>query len=479
MPNNTEVAIRTLLTANGLTLPDLAAAFAEFSRRDVDFADIYFQKTISEAYILEEGIVKNGLYNTDMGVGVRAVSGEKSALAYSDEISKEALIRAVKTVRVIGSQTKNKTVIDVSKKRSPKPVYRPINPVELHSTDYKIGLIKSLDALARKKSPLITQVVANISSVYDVILIAKSNGKVIGDVRPLVRIGLTVIAEKNGRREIGRDGGGGRFTLDYFTPAKLQEYTEEAVKSALQSLDAIPAPAGSFPVVLGSGWPGILLHEAVGHGLESDFIRKATSVFTNKLGQKVAAPGVTIVDDGTIADRRGSLTIDDEGNPSKRTILIEDGILKGFMQDELNASLSKAALTGNGRRESFAHLPIPRMTNTYMLNGTIDPREIIESVDYGIYADNFGGGQVDITSGKFAFSMSDAWLIEKGRKTVPVKGATLIGNGHEALLKIKMIGNDLKLDRGVGTCGKESQSVPVGVGMPTLRIDGLTIGGVA
>ncbi len=479
MPNNTDIAIRLLLEANGLTLQDLKAAFAEFSGRGVDFADFYFQKTISEGYVLEEGIVKNGLYNTDMGVGVRAVSGEKSALAYSDEISKEALLKAVKTVRVIGSETKDRAVIDISKKKTPKALYQAINPIELHNADYKIGLIKSLDTLARKKSPLITQVIANISSVHEVVLIAKSNGKIIGDVRPLVRIGLTVIAEKDGRREIGRGGGGGRFALDYFTAEKLQEYTDEAVNSALQSLEAIPAPAGSFPVVLGSGWPGILLHEAVGHGLESDFIRKATSVFTNKLGQKVAAPGVTIVDDGTLENRRGSLTIDDEGNPARCTTLIEDGVLKGFMQDELNASLSGASLTGNGRRESFAHLPIPRMTNTYMLNGTIDPQEIIESVDYGIYADNFGGGQVDITSGKFAFSMTDAWLIEKGRKTVPVKGATLIGSGHEALLKIKMIGNDLELDRGVGTCGKEAQSVPVGVGMPTLRIDGLTIGGVA
>ncbi len=479
MTDNTQTAVKILLENNGLTLQDLETAFAAFAGRDIDYADFYFQRLVSEGYVIEESMVKSGLYNSDMGVGVRAVSGEKSALAYSDEISLEALTEAVNTVKVIGNASEKQQVIKLASKKPPQPLYQPVNPVEHSEAAAKIALIKALDEETRKLSPLITQVVASVNSVDEVVLIAKSDGTVVGDVRPLVRMGVSVIAERNGRRESGRAGGGGRFTLDWFTPEKIKQYAQEAVKSALQSLDANPAPAGSFPVVLGPGWPGVLLHEAVGHGLEGDFNRKRTSVFADKIGQRVAAPGVTVVDDGTIADRRGSLTVDDEGNPSGRTVLIEDGILKNFIQDELNASLMGVPVTGNGRRESFAHLPLPRMTNTFMLNGTMDPQEILESVDYGIFAQNFAGGQVDITSGKFAFTMNDAWLIEKGKLTAPVRGATLIGTGHEALLKIKMIGNDMALDGGIGTCGKDGQSVPVGVGMPSVRIDGLTIGGIS
>lgn len=476
---NTETAISVLLTPHGVTIEDLESAFAELSGKHIDFADFYFQRTVSEGYVLEEGIIKNGSFNTDMGVGVRAVSGEKSALAYSDEISKNALVEAVRTVRAIGDFSDDKTVVKLEKRKIPEALYQPVNSIELKETKDKIEIIKKLDKLARKLSPHIIQVMCSISSVYEVILIAKRDGALAGDIRPLVRANLSVVVQKDGKTERGTAGGGGRFSLDYFTDEKLASYAEEAVSSALRNLEAIPVPAGVFPVVLGPGWPGVLLHEAVGHGLEGDFNRKGTSVFADKIGQRVAAEGVTIVDNGTVKDRRGSLTIDDEGNPTQCTVLIENGILKGYMQDELNASLMGQTTTGNCRRESFAALPIPRMTNTYMLSGDKEPAEIISSVDYGIYAKNFGGGQVDITSGKFAFSMSEAWLIEKGKITQPVKGATLIGNGHEALLKIKLIGNDSCLDGGVGICGKDGQSVPVGVGMPTLRIDGLTVGGTS
>lgn len=479
MINNTETAISVLLTSHGVTTQDLETAFAGLSGKHIDFADFYFQRTVSEVYVLEEGIVKNGSFNTDMGVGVRAVSGEKSALAYSDEISKKALIEAVRTVRAIGSFSDDRTVVKLDRKQPPEPLYQPVNPIELKATEEKIEIIKKLDKFVRDLCPNVIQVISSIASVYEVVLIAKRDGTLVGDVRPLVRVNVSIIVQKNGKTEQANAGGGGRFSLDYFTDDKLKIYAQEAVSSALQNLEAIPVPAGVFPVVLGPGWPGVLLHEAVGHGLEGDFNRKGTSVFSNRIGQRVAAEGVTIVDNGAIANRRGSLTVDDEGNPTQCTVLIEDGILKGYMQDELNASLMGQKTTGNSRRESFATLPIPRMTNTYMLSGDRDPEEIISSVDYGIYAKNFGGGQVDITSGKFAFSMSQAWLIEKGKVTQPVKGATLIGNGHEALLKIKLIGNDSCLDGGVGVCGKDGQSVPVGVGMPTLRIDGLTIGGTS
>ena len=452
--NNTSVAIETLLYRNGLSEKDIADAFALFSGYDIDYADFYFQRSVSEGYVLEESIVKTGHYNTDMGVGVRAVCGEKSALAYSEEISRESLFEAVRTVRAIAQATDNQVTVNVTPKDGPKVLYRTVDPIEAADTDAKIAS-------------------------QDAILIAKMDGTLIGDIRPLVRVNLGVIAEKDGKKEQGQAGGGGRFALDLYNEEVIEQYAREAVDAAVRNLDARPAPAGSIPVVLGNGWPGVLIHEAVGHGLEADFIRKGTSVFTDKVGQRVASPIVTVVDDGTIAGRRGSLTIDDEGNETHCTTLIDEGILRGFMHDETSARLMKQKTTGNGRRESFAYLPMPRMTNTYLLQGESDPQEIISSVDYGIYASNFGGGQVDITNGNFVFSMSEAWLIEKGKLTDPIKGATLTGNGADALTKIVMVGNDLELDRGCGTCGKNGQQVPTGVGMPTLRIDGLTVGGTA
>ena len=477
--NNTSVAIETLLYRNGLSEKDIADAFALFSGYDIDYADFYFQRSVSEGYVLEESIVKTGHYNTDMGVGVRAVCGEKSALAYSEEISRESLFEAVRTVRAIAQATDNQVTVNVTPKDGPKVLYRTVDPIEAADTDAKIKLLRSLDAHARSRSPLITQVTTSVGASHDAILIAKMDGTLIGDIRPLVRVNLGVIAEKDGKKEQGQAGGGGRFALDLYNEEVIEQYAREAVDAAVRNLDARPAPAGSIPVVLGNGWPGVLIHEAVGHGLEADFIRKGTSVFTDKIGQRVASPIVTVVDDGTIAGRRGSLTIDDEGNETHCTTLIDEGILRGFMHDETCARLMKQKTTGNGRRESFAYLPMPRMTNTYLLQGESDPQEIISSVDYGIYASNFGGGQVDITNGNFVFSMSEAWLIENGKLTDPIKGATLTGNGADALTKIVMVGNDLELDRGCGTCGKNGQHVPTGVGMPTLRIDGLTVGGTA
>lgn len=474
---NTQIACQKLLYANGLSEKDLSEAFSLLSGKSIDLCDFYFQQTISESFVIEEGILKNGHFSNDLGVGVRAFSGEKSALAYSDEISKDALLEAVKTIRAIGSSSENLVRVKINKEKQQKSLYINSNPIESKDTLAKIALVEKLENYARKRSPLVDQAFVYISSVYDVVLIARSDGLLVGDVRPLVRMGINVITQKDGNKEQGYSGGGGRFSLDFFTDEILQRYANEAVDAAVRNLDAKKSPAGVLPVVLGSGWPGVLFHEAVGHGLEADFHRKKSSVFTGKIGQKVASDNVTVIDDGSIPNRRGSLSVDDEGNPTSRTVLIENGILKGFMQDELNSRLLKMPVTGNGRRESFAHLPLPRMTNTYLMNGDLSPEEIISSVDYGIYATNFGGGQVDITSGNFVFSMNEAWLIEKGKITSPIKGATLNGNGADALLKIKLIGNDLCLDSGVGICGKEGQQVPTGVGMPTIRIDGLTVGG--
>lgn len=451
MNNNTSAAIETLLYRNGLSEKDIQDAFALFSGYNIDYADFYFQCSVSEGYVLEESIVKTGHYNTDMGVGVRAVCGEKSALAYSEEISRDSLFEAVRTVRAIAQATNNQITVNVTPKDGPKVLYRAVDPIEAADTDAKIKLLQSLDKHARNRSSFVTQVTTSVGASHDTILIAKMDGTLIGDVRPLVRVNLGVIAEKDGKKEQGQAGGGGRFSLDRYNGEIIEQYAREAVDAAVRNLDARPAPAGSLPVVLGNGWPGVLIHEAVGHGLEADFIRKGTSVFTDKIGQRVASPLVTVVDDGTIAGRRGSLTIDDEGNETHCTTLIDEGILRGFMHDETSARLMKQKTTGNGRRESFAYLPMPRMTNTYLLQGESDPQEIISSVDYGIYASNFGGGQVDITN----------------------------GNGADALTKIVMVGNDLELDRGCGTCGKNGQQVPTGVGMPTLRIDGLTVGGTA
>ena len=472
------IAEQHLLTPTGLDLSALEQVFGRLHAHRVDYSDLYFQYHRTEAWSLEEGIVKSGSFNIDQGVGVRAISGEKTAFAYSDDISLPALMAAADATRAI-SEAGGDGRTRIGAAVTAPSRYRGIDPfLSLADTD-KVRLLERLEQFARAEDARVKEVMAHLVGSWETILVARNDGHLAADVRPLVRVSITVIMEENGRREQGSAGGGGRFDYAWFDDARLREYARAAVHQASVNLAADPAPAGTMTVVLGSGWPGILLHEAIGHGLEGDFNRKGSSAFAGRMGQQVAAKGVTVVDDGTLADRRGSLTVDDEGNPTQCTTLIEDGILTGYMQDMLNARLMGAAPTGNGRRESFAHLPMPRMTNTYMLNGQHDPQEIIASVDRGLYAVNFGGGQVDITSGKFVFSTAEAYLIEKGKVTRPVKGATLIGNGPDALTRVAMIGNDMTLDPGVGTCGKDGQSVPVGVGQPTLRIDRLTVGGTA
>jgi len=466
-----------LLTPNGLDAAKLAGVLDSMFKRKIDYADLYFQYVRSEGWSLEEGIVKSGSFNIEEGVGVRAVAGEKTAFAYSDDISLSALNDAASATAAIARQGQSKSV--KSGKGVSRALYAPLDPLASLPAEEKVKLLERLEQMARGLDPRVTQVMASLGGTYEVIMVARSDGVMAADVRPLIRMSIQVIVEENGRRESGSSGGGGRYDYGYFTDDVLLEYAQQAVHAATTLLKARAAPAGTMNVVLGNGWPGILLHEAIGHGLEGDFNRKGSSAFSGRIGERVAAKGVTVVDDGTITDRRGSLNIDDEGNTTQCTTLIEDGILKGYIQDSHNARLMKMKPTGNGRRESFAHVPMPRMTNTYMLNGNRDPEEIIKSVKKGLYAKNFGGGQVDITSGKFVFSASEAYMIEDGKITYPVKGATLIGNGPESLKRVKMIGNDMKLDSGVGTCGKEGQSVPVGVGQPTLRIDGLTVGGTA
>ena len=469
-----------LLEPFGLTESHLARALAEIRAHQVDDADLYFQYTRSEGWSLEEGIVKTGSFSIDQGVGVRAVSGEKTAFAYSDDISEASLMDAARTVRTIASSRGAGRVRAGTKKvAGARSLYGGLDPIATLDSNAKVELLERTEQLARSKDPRIVQVMAGLASEYDVILVARADGTIAADVRPLVRLSVTVIAEQNGRREMGSGGGGGRFGLAYFDAERIEAYVADAVRAALTNLESRPAPAGEMTVVLGPGWPGILLHEAIGHGLEGDFNRKGSSAFSGRVGQWVAAPGVTVLDDGTLADRRGSLNVDDEGNVSQRTVLIEDGILRGYIQDSLNARLMGVAPTGNGRRESYAHVPMPRMTNTYMLGGDKSPDEIVASIRKGLYATNFGGGQVDITSGKFVFSASEAFWVENGKIQYPVKGATIVGNGPDALTRVTMIGNDMALDSGVGTCGKEGQSVPVGVGQPTLRIDGLTVGGTA
>jgi len=479
-PSNTELlfatADRALLAPYGLDAGGLTQVFGRILAHRVDFADIYFQYSRSESWSLEEGIVKSGSFNIDQGVGVRAVSGEKTAFAYSDDISLPALRSAAEATRAIARQG-GRARTRVAKRNEGRNLYLPEDPLASLQDPDKVALLEAVERYARARDPRIKQVIASLAGEYEVILIARSDGVMAADVRPLVRLSVQVIAEENGRREQGSAGGGGRCDYGYFSEQVLKDYVEKAVEQAIVNLEARPAPAGTMTVVLGPGWPGVLLHEAIGHGLEGDFNRKGSSAFTGRIGERVAAPGVTVVDDGTLHRRRGSLNIDDEGNPTQHTVLIEDGVLKTYMQDALNARLMGVAVTGNGRRESFAHVPMPRMTNTYMLAGDKDPQEIIASVKRGLYAKNFGGGQVDIVSGKFVFSASEAYMIEDGKLTYPVKGATLIGNGPDALTRVSMIGNDMSLDPGVGTCGKEGQSVPVGVGQPTLRIDGLTVGG--
>jgi TldD protein len=478
--NRLATAKSLLLDPFGLDEGDLQRALASIFEHRADYADLYFQYTRNESFSLEEGIVKSGSFDIGQGVGVRAVAGDRTAFAYSDDISLESLNEAAVTARAIARQGSGR--VRVAPRVAPRrqaALYGTSDPVASLPAAEKVRLLETVERMARARDVRVKQVMANIGAEYDVILVARSDGLLAADVRPLVQLSVTVIVEENGRREQGYSGGGGRHDLAFFTEERLAEHAHKAVDQALVNLDAKPAPAGVMPVVLGPGWPGILLHEAVGHGLEGDFNRKGSSAFAGRVGERVASRGVTVIDDGTLPDRRGSLNIDDEGNPTQRTVLIEDGMLLGYIQDSLNARLMKVAPTGNGRRESFAHLPMPRMTNTYMLAGKDDPEEIIRSVPYGLFASNFRGGQVDITNGKFVFVAAEAYLIENGRITAPVKGATLIGNGPDALTRVTMIGNDMALDLGIGTCGKDGQSVPVGVGQPTLRIEGLTVGGTA
>ncbi len=466
-----------MLEPAGLDERNLSSTLGRMMKGGVDYADLYFQVSRHESWTLEDGIIRDGSFSLDQGVGVRATSGEKTGFAYSDELVMPALERAASAARAIARQGQDRSVQAWSRSHV-APLYTAHDPTTSIDDTQKTALLSEIDAATRGMDPRVTQVIVSLASSQDLILVLASDGTIAADVRPLVRLNVSVILEQGGRREQGYAGGGARTDLNYFLDGDIaMDFAREAVRQAVVQFDARAAPAGTMPIVLGPGWPGILLHEAVGHGLEGDFNRKGTSAFCGRLGQKVASSLCTIVDDGTIADRRGSLTVDDEGTPGQYSVLVENGVLKGYMQDKLNARLMGVKSTGNGRRESFAHVPMPRMTNTYMLAGPHDPEEIIASVDKGIYAPNFGGGQVDITSGKFVFSASEAYLIEKGKVTAPVKGAMLIGDGPEALSKISMVGNDLELDSGVGTCGKEGQSVPVGVGQPTLKIDEITVGG--
>jgi TldD protein len=476
-----------LLAPHELQAGQLESVFGAMATNRLDYADLYFQYSRSEGWSLEESMVKSGSFNIDQGVGVRAISGEKTAFAYSDEISLPALKDAAETTRAMGRQGKRGRVAlprsvnrkAVEKRDMGRLLYPSLDPLASLADTEKVRLLERLEKMCRARDPRVVEVMASLAGEYEVVLVARSDGGVAADVRPLVRVSVQVIAEANGRREQGSAGGGGRGDYSFFTDERLASYAGQAVSQALVNLESRPAPAGSMTVVLGPGWPGVLLHEAIGHGLEGDFNRKGSSAFCGRIGERVAAAGVTVVDDGTLPGRRGSLNIDDEGNPTQCNTLIENGVLRAYMQDSLNARLMGVPVTGNGRRESFAHVVLPRMTNTYMLNGERDPKDIIASVKNGLYAVNFGGGQVDITNGKFVFSASEAYMIEDGKVSYPVKGATLIGNGPDALTRVSMIGNDLALDTGVGTCGKEGQSVPVGVGQPTLRIDGLTVGGTA
>ena len=466
-----------IINKSDLSHQNIIKYLDDIKNNSVDYADIYFQYSKNEFWSLEDGVVKNGSYSIDQGVGIRSISGEKTAFTYSDDISNSALKSAVKAINSMGSQGKGSIYQLPKDNTSSQKKYIDEDPTQSIENNEKIIILEKIDKLAKTLSPLVSKVSASLACSYDIILIQNHFGHLLEDVRPLVRLSVSVIVESKGKREQGSSGGGGRYSLNYFDDEILSKYTKEAVDSALINLEAGASPAGSMTVVLGSGWPGILLHEAIGHGLEGDFNRKGTSAFSNKMGQQVAAKGIHIVDDGTIYGRRGSLNVDDEGNATKNTTLIEDGKLVGYIQDAQNAKLMSMEVTGNGRRESYAHLPMPRMTNTYMLNGNYTKEEIIKSVKNGLYANNFGGGQVDITSGKFVFSASEAWMIKDGKLDYPVKGATIIGNGPDILKEVSMVGNDMSLDSGVGTCGKDGQSVPVGVGQPTLKIDNIIVGG--
>ena len=478
MSTSFEIARAQILAPAGLEHNHLETVLEHLASHQIDYADVYFQSSRLEAWTLEDGIVKEGTYNIDQGAGIRAVSGDKTGFAYTDEFQLPSLLQAANTARAIARS--GQSGIEKQASLEPRTLYAAINPLDTLTREEKIETLQQVEAEARSLDPRVKQVIASIVAAHDVVLVAASDGTLSADVRPLVRMNVHVIVESHGRHEQGSSGAGGRTSLDRFSRGgQALELARDAVRQALVNLEGIDTPAGTMPVVLGPGWPGVLLHEAIGHGLEGDFNRKGTSAFTGRIGEQVASPGCTIVDDGTLENRRGSLNMDDEGTPTRQTVLIENGILKGYMQDKLNARLMGVASTGNGRRESYADLPMPRMTNTYMLPGEREPEEIITSVDKGIYAVNFGGGQVDITSGKFVFSANEAYLIENGKITAPVKGATLIGNGPDVLTKVSMVGNDLELDAGIGVCGKEGQSVPVGVGQPTLKIDELTVGGTA
>lgn len=472
---------QAMLNPTGLTEQHIGDTLSTIATRQIDYADIYFQSSWHESLVLEDSIIKDGSFNIDRGVGIRAVAGEKTGFAYSDQITQESLKQSAIAARGIAQQGQNARVSPFVRKDN-QAYYQATNPLESWEKEQKTTLLKELDAYIRVKEPLIQEVSVSLTGVYEQILVAATDGTYAGDIRPLVRLSISVLAQRGDRRERGSAGGGGRFSYDYFLNDEqgqqiAYQFADEAIRQALVNLEAIAAPAGTMPVVLGAGWPGVLLHEAVGHGLEGDFNRKASSVFSGKVGQQVTSKLCTIVDDGTLKDLRGSLNVDDEGVNGQYNTLIENGVLKGYMQDKLNARLMGVAPTGNGRRESYAHLPMPRMTNTYMLPGEYSAQEIISTVKKGIYAPNFGGGQVDITSGKFVFSASEAYLIENGKITAPIKGATLIGSGIEAMQQVSMVGNDLAIDRGVGVCGKAGQSLPVGVGQPTLKLDALTVGG--
>ncbi|KAA6208151.1 metalloprotease TldD [Avibacterium paragallinarum] len=478
-----EKVTASLLSPNHLDRKALIEVFNLMDHRNIDYADLYFQLSQDESWVLEDGIIKEGGFHIDRGVGVRAVSGEKTGFAYADQIDLANLQQCANAVKGI-AQITQQSFIQPRSFSTTQPIlrYQPINPLDSFSKEQKIELLYLVDRTARSADPRVTKVSASLSAIYEEVLIAATDGTLAADIRPLVRLSISILVEEKGKRERGSAGCGGRFGLDWFFEVENGEmravaFTKEAVRQALVNLNAIPAPAGLMPVVLGAGWPGVLLHEAVGHGLEGDFNRKESSLFTGKIGELVTSPLCTIVDDGTLPNRRGSLTIDDEGVPSQCNVLIKDGILQGYMQDKMNARLMGVAPTGNGRRESYAHLPMPRMTNTYMLAGQSKFDDLIASVDRGIFAPHFGGGQVDITSGKFVFSTSEAYLIENGKITQPVKGATLIGSGIEVMQNISMVADSVEIDHGIGVCGKEGQSVPVGVGQPALKIEQITVGG--
>ena len=480
MNKHIDIARKTLLEPVEVGDQQLDHLLGKMAGKHIDHADIYFQYSRSECWSLEEGIVKSGSYSIDKGVGLRAVSGEKTGFAFSDDLSLDSLTNAAVSARGIahGMGSSGGGLVSRSDQKAPS-LYDEVNPLDSLSEADKIELLGQVEREARAQDPRVKEVIVNLTGEHDVVMVVRQDGTICADVRPLIRLNVMVVAEQNGRRERGSFGGGSRESYDYLVrEGRALGYAREAVRQAIVNLESVDGPAGTMTVVLGPGWPGILLHEAIGHGLEGDFNRKGTSAFSGRIGERVASDLCTIVDDGTIVNRRGSLSIDDEGTRSQNTVLIENGVLKGYMQDLTNARLMGHNPTGNGRRESYAHLPMPRMTNTYMLPGESEHEEIIESVKDGLYAVQFGGGQVDITSGNFVFSATEAYLIENGKVTSPVKGATLIGNGPDVLTRVSMVGNNMELDSGVGVCGKNGQAVPVGVGQPTLRIDGITVGGV-